>query len=113
MLARVLDALFAAILAAPTSAWDNFGHMEVAQIAWDLLNDDARTGVAQLIGLNPQYVAWTVYVAPENQTRLLSCARQHGPTTSRKRLITPRMGPATAIGRRRGARRDRTPATST
>ena len=70
MLARVLGALFAAMLAAPASAWDNFGHMEVAQIAWDLLNDNARTRVAQLIRLNHQYVAWTVNVVPEKRDQI-------------------------------------------
>jgi hypothetical protein len=45
------------LVASPRLAWDGFGHMEVAQIAWDALAPAVRAGAAELPRLNPQYVA--------------------------------------------------------
>lgn len=58
------------MLASPAMAWDNFGHMEVAQSAWDALTPPARARAAQLLRLNPQYVAWTVNVVPEKRDQI-------------------------------------------
>jgi hypothetical protein len=38
-------------LATPGLAWEDFGHMEVAHTAWDLLSPSARARAAQLIRL--------------------------------------------------------------
>jgi hypothetical protein len=70
MSVRTLLALGAISLATPASAWDSFGHMEVAQIAWDGLTPEVRVRAAQLVRLNPQYVAWTVNVAPEKRDQI-------------------------------------------
>jgi S1/P1 Nuclease len=70
MLARILAPLTGLLLAAPAFAWDNFGHMEVAQVAWGRLEPAVRMRVAQLLRLNPQYVAWTVTVAPEKRDQI-------------------------------------------
>ncbi|MCK1600671.1 hypothetical protein IVB02_04330 [Bradyrhizobium sp. 166] len=65
MLARIIGAVMATLFATQTFAWDNFGHMQVAQVAWDGLAPAVRIRVGQLMRLNPQYVAWTVNIAPE------------------------------------------------
>lgn len=70
MRTKLIGAVFCVLLATPAVAWDNFGHMEVAQIAWDALAPAVRTRVAQLLPLNPQYVAWTVNVAPEKRDQI-------------------------------------------
>ncbi|WP_275552139.1 S1/P1 nuclease [Bradyrhizobium sp. MOS001] len=61
---------FAAIAASPARAWDGFGHMEVAQIAWNRLTPAVRARVAELLRLNPQYVAWTVNIPPEKRDQI-------------------------------------------
>jgi hypothetical protein len=71
MLARVMGSvLLALLLMRPAFGWDNLGHMTVAQVAWDMLSKAARTKISELLRLNPQYVAWTVDVAPEKRDQM-------------------------------------------
>jgi hypothetical protein len=70
MLRCVFVLLVGLLSAAPASAWDNMGHMTVAAVAWEKLTPDIRTRVSQLLRLNPQYIAWTVNVAPEKRDQI-------------------------------------------
>jgi len=71
--AHIYKFAFCFILAsfsAPTaSAWDSFGHMMVASIAYDDLTPAARTKAVQLIKLNPDYKVWVKGVAKANQNK--------------------------------------------
>jgi hypothetical protein len=39
-------------------AWDGFGHMEVAAVAWELMGTSAKSAAVQLLKANPQYNSW-------------------------------------------------------
>ena len=51
-----------ALVAAPRAAraWDDFGHMEVAAVAYPLLTAKTRAKVAALLARNPRYANWIV-----------------------------------------------------
>ena len=51
-------------------AWNGFGHMEVAAIAWEALSPAARTQVIALLKLNPEYGIWVQGVAPSDQDKV-------------------------------------------
>src|SRR5665811_2404802 len=51
-------------------AWDDFGHMEVASVAFKRLKPKARTRVAQLLKLNPRYANWIVGARKSDQPRI-------------------------------------------
>jgi hypothetical protein len=55
------------LLASTAAAWDSFGHMMVASVAYDNLTPAARTKVDQLIKLNPDYKLWIKGVAKADQ----------------------------------------------
>ncbi|MDB4983623.1 MAG: nuclease [Myxococcales bacterium] len=46
--------------AATARAWDDFGHMEVAALAFGKLNPRAKARVAELLRLNPSFANWIV-----------------------------------------------------
>src|SRR5436190_2172299 len=46
-------------------AWNNFGHMEVAAVAWSKMTPEARDRATELLRLNPMFKAFTAGV-PEN-----------------------------------------------
>jgi hypothetical protein len=46
--------------ATPARAWDDFGHMEVAAVAYKSLTTKTRGRVAALLKLNPSYANWIV-----------------------------------------------------
>jgi hypothetical protein len=50
----------------PAKAWNNFGHMEAAAVAWTQLTPAAKKEATRLLKINPQYNTWTQAV-PENQ----------------------------------------------
>jgi len=56
--------------ASPAFAWGNFGHMEVAALAWDQMTPQARSKAAELLKLNPDYSKWTDGVAAPDQDRI-------------------------------------------
>jgi S1/P1 Nuclease/HAD superfamily, subfamily IIIB (Acid phosphatase) len=70
MTIRILCIVLMTLFATPSFAWDNLGHMTVAQVAWTLLNSNARTSISQLLRLNPQYDSWTVNVAPDKRDQV-------------------------------------------
>jgi hypothetical protein len=47
------------VSSAPAIAWDGFGHMEVAAVAWDSMTPKAKARAIELIKLNPDYNEWT------------------------------------------------------
>jgi S1/P1 Nuclease len=53
--------LVATLFAArPARAWDDFGHMEVAAVAYPALAAKTKARVAKLLALNPRYANWIV-----------------------------------------------------
>lgn len=51
--------------ALPAQAWNDFGHMAVASIAYRNLNGEARRRADQLVSLNPSNSKWTDACAPD------------------------------------------------
>ncbi|WFU80755.1 S1/P1 nuclease [Bradyrhizobium sp. CIAT3101] len=72
MKGRILLSTILLLLLQSTAAfaWDAFGHMEVAQIAWDRLTPSVRARVSELLRLNPQYVAWATNVPAHKQDQV-------------------------------------------
>jgi hypothetical protein len=56
-------------IARPARAWDDFGHMEVAAVAYKGLNAKAKKNVALLLKLNPRYANWIVGAAKGDEHR--------------------------------------------
>ncbi|HEX2659825.1 MAG TPA: S1/P1 nuclease [Polyangia bacterium] len=59
-----------ALPARPALAWDDFGHMEVAAIAFAALKPAARARIAGLLKLNPRYDVWTAHVKKADHARI-------------------------------------------
>jgi hypothetical protein len=57
----------ASTLSAQVQAWNDFGHMTVAAVAWGHLHPVARARASALLRLNPDYSRWVNGVAPEQQ----------------------------------------------
>lgn len=55
----ILSVLGWILAIAPAHAWYDFGHMEVASIAYKRLNAQTKARVSQLLKLNPYYSQWT------------------------------------------------------
>jgi len=56
---------------APIRAWDDFGHMTVAAVAWQHLTPAARTQASELLRQNPDYSDW-VHEAPSAEQQWLA-----------------------------------------
>jgi hypothetical protein len=59
-----------AAMITPASAWDGFGHMEVAAVAWAQMSDPAKTRSIELLKHNPQYKTWIKGVAANDRDRI-------------------------------------------
>jgi len=69
--AAIALVLVSALAVAPEArAWDDFGHMEVAAVAFKQLGAKARKRAAQLLKLNPRYENWIVGAAAGDQDRM-------------------------------------------
>src|SRR5262249_38684842 len=55
---------------APAYAWNSFGHMEVAAIAWDQLTPAAKKEATRLLKKNPRYKTWTKGVAANQRDQI-------------------------------------------
>ena len=55
---RGLIALAALAVASPAYAWNNYGHMEVAAVAWAHMERPIQQKASALIKLNPLYKEW-------------------------------------------------------
>jgi hypothetical protein len=51
-------------------AWDSFGHMMIAAIAYEQLTPVAQARVARLLQLNPDYPRWISHTAKEERDEL-------------------------------------------
>jgi hypothetical protein len=86
--------LFAAALTAgaprAAHAWDDFGHMEVAAVAYKSLTPKTRTRVAALLKLNPSYANWIVgaKAADRDRAALLRAATWADSIKSDPRYVT-------------------------
>jgi hypothetical protein len=69
-LARLV-AWFLAVATAPGAyAWNSFGHMMVAAVAYEQLTPVARAKIAGLLQLNPDYPMWISHTAEEERDEL-------------------------------------------
>jgi hypothetical protein len=61
----------------PALAWNDFGHMQVAAVAWAKLTQAERDRIVLLLKKNPKYDKWIEHVAPEDrdQVAFLMAAR--------------------------------------
>jgi hypothetical protein len=50
--------------AMPVRAWNDFGHMAVAAVAWQHLTPAARSRATKLLRMNPDYGSWVAGLAP-------------------------------------------------
>jgi hypothetical protein len=57
-----LTVLVSVALATPVAAWDNFGHMAVAYVAYQNLTSAAKQRANDLIKLNPKHDEWAGWV---------------------------------------------------
>jgi hypothetical protein len=57
-------------LAGRAEAWNDFGHMETAAIAWAKLTPEVRTRVAALLERNPSYSNWVVGAKAADRARV-------------------------------------------
>lgn len=76
---RTWRVLFAALCAGPgcspvVRAWNDFGHMAVAAVAWQHLTPAARAQVGTLLRLNPDYGRWVNQV-PAQQRAVIAFLR--------------------------------------
>jgi hypothetical protein len=67
-LSTVIASLFCAT---PALAWNNFGHMTVAAVAYEQLTPSARKKAVALLKLNPAYPDWVTNV-PEQERDLVA-----------------------------------------
>jgi hypothetical protein len=58
LVATVCGAAILWLSSAPAFAWNEFGHMTVAYIAYKKLNDATKARVDKLLSLNPSYSHW-------------------------------------------------------
>ena len=74
----------------PARAWDNFGHMEVAAVAWKQLTPQARKEAVRLLNINPQHKTWIkgVAAAQRNQVLFVMAATWPDQIKSLKGFIT-------------------------
>jgi hypothetical protein len=59
-----------ALAARPARAWDDFGHMEVAAVAYKSLTKKTQGRVATLLALNPAYANWIVGAKAADRDRV-------------------------------------------
>jgi hypothetical protein len=70
---RVALLLFCWVIScAPALAWNGFGHMEVAAVAWDRLSDNpqVQARITELLKLNPLYQSWTKDAADDVREKI-------------------------------------------
>jgi S1/P1 Nuclease len=61
--------LSCSLLSTSAFAWDGFGHMEVAAVAWELMTDSAKSQAIQLLTTNPRYKTWINGVAADKKDK--------------------------------------------
>jgi S1/P1 Nuclease len=66
----IIVAILLLNLPARVHAWDDFGHMEVAAVAYDRLTPAARKRAAKLLEHNPRYLQWIVGAKKSERARV-------------------------------------------
>lgn len=59
-----------AFACSPACAWDSFGHMEVAAVAWGKLTPTARARATELLKLNPEYASWISHTPTQDHDQI-------------------------------------------
>ena len=67
---RLSVILILSISSSLSLAWDNFGHMTVAVIAYNHLTPESKARVSALLKLNPNYSDWIAGVAADQQDEI-------------------------------------------
>jgi hypothetical protein len=68
---RILVPVALTLLSGPRArAWNDFGHMQIAAVAFRGLGPEVRVRVAQLLRLNPRYPSWTAGVRTGDADRV-------------------------------------------
>ncbi|MES1210100.1 MAG: S1/P1 nuclease [Pseudomonadota bacterium] len=62
--------LGATLCGRPARAWDDFGHMEVAAVAFKKLHPTTKQNVARLLKMNPRYTNWIVGARRGDEDRM-------------------------------------------
>jgi hypothetical protein len=70
MKALILTTLIVFALTTSALAWNHFGHLTVAAIAYDHLTPKVRTTVDALLKLNPSYKQWVAGVAAQDKRKV-------------------------------------------
>lgn len=71
MIKRAAVALaMSTVVVGPASAWDGFGHMEVAAVAWGQLSTPTKARVGELLRLNPVFDRLSRGAAPGDEDRV-------------------------------------------
>jgi hypothetical protein len=65
----VVATIGAALFASSARAWNAYGHMEVAAVAWENLSPTIRNKAIALLRLNPDYDDWISGVAPKDRDK--------------------------------------------
>jgi len=68
-LARLVAILVIFIAPSAASAWNSRGHMMVAAVAWEQLEEPTQKRVIELLKLNPNYADWIKGVAKADQDK--------------------------------------------
>ncbi len=66
----VLGWLLAVAFAQSACAWNSFGHMMIAAVAYEQLTPTAQARVSKLLQLNPDYPTWISHTAKEERDEL-------------------------------------------
>jgi S1/P1 Nuclease len=67
---RLLIAALPLLWAGDARAWDGFGHMQIAEIAWTSLDAPTKARAGELLKLNPQYAHWIAGIAAGEQDHI-------------------------------------------
>ncbi len=70
VLAVGLVALVVGMQSSLALAWDDFGHMAVAAVAYNHLTDAAKARVSSLLKLNPNYAEWVTGMPEDSQDEI-------------------------------------------
>ena len=73
------------LYAAPALAWNGFGHMTVAAVAYEKLTPSTKTKVAALLKLNPSYSDWVATASPQERDEVAFVTAATWPDAIKKR----------------------------
>lgn len=77
--------LVSLLCAAPALAWNGFGHMTVAAVAYDKLTPSTKKKVAALLKLNPSYPDWVANASPQDRDEVAFVTAATWPDAIKKR----------------------------